>query len=140
MSAWGSAATRAASAAVAIVLSSRLFPRSAASASVARIAVNPTQPRAMAASWQMSPAIVSCTALKVGPERDQGLGPSPAWTGLREGSADGAPVSHLHVGNSGGTVVQEGNLSRKRGVLDLIVANHCSEVKSTRFFFNKRGV
>src|SRR5713226_2165918 len=66
-------------------------------------------------------------AVNGGVERDQGVGPIAAWIGLSERSADGAPVSYLHVGDSGGTVVQDANLSRERGVLNLGVAGHCSE-------------
>src|SRR5216684_1865342 len=78
-------------------------------------------------------------AVNGGVERDQGVGPIAAWIGLSERSADGAPVSYLHVGNPGRAVVQDGNLSRKRGVLDLGVAGHCSEVKGSRVFFDEGG-
>src|SRR6266851_5739107 len=78
-------------------------------------------------------------AVNGGVERDQGVGPIAAWIGLSERSADGAPVSYLHVGDSGGTVVQDANLSRERGVLNLGVAGHCSEVKGSRVFFDEGG-
>src|ERR1700674_674205 len=79
-------------------------------------------------------------AVNDGVERDQGVGPIAAWIALSERSADGAPVSHLYVGNPGGTVMQDGNPFRKRGVFNLGVAGHCSKVKRSRVFFNKRGV
>src|SRR5260221_4548523 len=78
-------------------------------------------------------------AVNGGVERDQSVRPIAAWIGLGERSADGATVSHLHVGNPGGAVVHDGNLSRKRGALDLGVAGHCSEMKRTRIFFNDGG-
>src|SRR6266403_5060375 len=79
-------------------------------------------------------------AVNGGFERDQGVRPIAAWICFRERSADGAPVSHLHVGNSGGTVVQDGNVFRKRGVLNLGVAGHCSKAKCSQIFFNEGSV
>src|SRR6266478_2155456 len=79
-------------------------------------------------------------AVNGGFERDQCVRPIAAWICFRERSADGAPVSHLHVGNSGGTVVQDGNVFRKRGVLNLGVAGHCSKAKRSQIFFNEGSV
>src|SRR6267378_2853979 len=72
-------------------------------------------------------------------ERDQGVGPIAAGIGLSERSANGAAVSHLHVGNPGRTVVQDWNLFSQRGVLDLGVAGHCSEMYRSRVFFDEGG-
>src|SRR5258708_7739536 len=76
-------------------------------------------------------------AVNGGFERDQGVRPIAAWICFRERSADGAPVSHLHVGNPGGAVVQNGNLSRQRRMLDLGVASHSSKMQLSRIFSNE---
>ena len=73
-------------------------------------------------------------AVNGGVERDQGAGPIAAGIGFGERSADGAAVSHLHVGNASGAVVQDGNLSRKGGVLDFGMTSHGSEMQRAAVF------
>src|ERR1700676_2437383 len=79
-------------------------------------------------------------AVNGGFERDQCIGPVAAWIGLSKRSADGTPVSHLNVCNPGSAVVQDGNLSRQRRMLNLGVARHSSEVKCPGISFDEGSV
>src|SRR4029077_2368623 len=76
-------------------------------------------------------------AVNRGFERDQSVRPVAAWIGLSQRSADGTPVSHLNVCNPGSAVVQDGNLSRQRRMLNLGVTRHSSEAKCAGIFLDE---
>ena len=62
-------------------------------------------------------------------EREQHGAPIAAGIGFGDGAADGAAIADLHVGDSRGAIVQNGNFGGFGGVLDIRVARHGADVQ-----------
>ncbi len=66
-----------------------------------------------------------------GVEGKKNRAPVAARVGFCDGAADRATIAHLHVGDSCGAIVQNGDFAGGGGILDIGVARHGTEMQRT---------